>query len=458
MNISAAGTGEVHMETGSISKTLLLFALPVLLSQLLQQVYNITDCIIVGRFCGNFGLAAAGLGGLVLSVITNFFIGFSTGVTVIVSQHFGSGKYYCIKTIITTMVHLGLILGFALSGLLMFFTKPILVLLNCPEQVLPACRTYLLICCMGMAPILAFNLGDGILRALGDTRSSLRYLLYSGALNLFLDLLLCIVFPFGLAGASAATAISQWFLFVLVILRLRRLNPAYAYRTGNPLMSFAELKHLVYISLPSGMQAVFMSASSLLLQISINSFGAAAISGMTVFAKLEGFLYYPTFAYGIALTGFVGQNYGAKCMDRVKEAVRISLKLSTAIILPLSLALIMIAKPVLGIFTTDEFIISNGFQAISSIFPLYFLYAINQVYLGALKGLGETNLPMVCTMVCYCIFRVLWCRFLIPVFHSMLVVYTSYDISWIIMILMLIPMFCLTFKKRENTEVICFQQ
>lgn len=201
------------------------------------------------------------------------------------------------------------------------------------------------------------------------------------------------------------------------------------------------------MSLPSGLQAVFMSISSLVLQVYINSFGPAAVSGMTIYAKLEGFLYYPAFSYGIALTGFVGQNYGAKCMKRVKKSINLSLLVSTAIILPLSLLLVVTAKPLLRIFTTDAATLKNGFEAILWNFPCYFLYMIIQVYLGALKGVGKTTYPMICTMVSYCFFRVLWCSVLIPVFHSMIVVYTSYDASWVIMLLMILPFYRCTMKK-----------
>lgn len=443
-------TREVHMEKGPIARTLLIFTTPVLLSQLLQQFYNITDCMIVGRFCGDYGLAATGIGGLILSVMINFFIGFSTGVGVIVSQRFGAYDYRSLKQVIATMIHLGMIVGAAFTVGCMLFATGMLAMLNCPGQVLPSASMYLMICSVGIVPSLVYNIANAILRALGDTRSSLQYLLCSSGLNLILDVILCVVFPFGLKGAAIATVISQWFLLCLILIRLYRMSPAYAYRPGTKPMPLKDLGNLVGISLPSGMQAIFMSISSLVLQVSINQFGPAAIAGITVFAKVEGFLYYPAFSYGIALTGFVGQNYGARCMERVRESVRLSLKLSVAIMVPLSLLLMALASPILQWFTTDAATIANGLQAIYSIFPLYVLYTINQVYLGALKGLGKTTFPMICTLLCYCMFRVLWCQVLIPLFPSMMVVYTSYDVSWFLMIAMLVPMLRKTLKEKEE--------
>ena len=440
---------EIHFEKGPIVGALLSYTAPILLSQLLQQVYNITDCVIVGRFCGSYGLAAAGLGGLILSVLINFFIGFSTGAGILVSQQFGAYRYEKLRKTISTIVHLGMLLGLLLTGAGLVSSCLLLKMISCPEDMFSVSNTYLMICFLGLLPQLVYNIGNAILEALGDTKSPLHYLFFSCLINLGLDALFVIGFDFGLAGAAAATVIAQWILFLMMMGRLYMLDPAYAYRMNSEMLSLKELGEMIALSLPSGMQAVFMSISSLVLQVTINSFGAAAVAGMTVYAKLEGFLYYPAFSYGIALTGFVGQNYGARCMDRVKQSVRVSLGVCTAIILPLSLFLVAISHHALGIFTTDADVIYNGCQAILYNFPFYFLYMINQIYLGSLKGLGKTTYPMICTMVCYFFFRVFWCWLWIPHFHSMIVVYTSYDASWIVMILMLIPYFRKTLKEKS---------
>ena len=180
-----------------------------------------------------------------------------------------------------------------------------------------------------------------------------------------------------------------------------------------------------------------MSISSLVIQASINEFGYAAMSGMTVDAKIEGFLYYPAFSYGMALTGFIGQNIGARRMDRVQEAIKKSLKTAISITLILSVILLIFAKYILLGFTADPDILHNGLQAVYYTFPCYFLYSINQVYMGGLKGMGKTEFPMLCSMICYCFFRVLWCQYFLPIWWDMRVVYTSYDVSWIIMVVLL---------------------
>lgn len=437
-------TRETHFEKGPIVRTLLYFTAPILLSQLLQQVYNITDCIIVGRFCGEYGLAATGICGLILSVITNFFIGFSSGVGVMTSHLFGAYDYSELKKTISTVVNLGIITGIVLTTLGLFLSERFLIYINCPAEMLDIANRYLSICFLGLAPQLVYNIGNAILRSLGDTKTSLYYLILSCGINLLLDCVFVLGFKLSLEGAAIATVVAHWILFALILRRLTRLSSDYAYHFKSEFLPLKDLLKLFTLSIPSGMQALFMSISSLVLQVSINSFGPAAAAGMTVYAKIEGFLYYPAFSYGIALTDFVGQNYGANCIERIKKSVHLSLIVSTAIILPLSLLLIWISPSAIRIFTTDEAILFNGFQAILWNFPAYFLYMINQIYLGALKGLGKTSYPMICTMVCYCFFRVAWCHFLIPVFNSMIVVYTSYDASWVIMLLMLLPVYKLS--------------
>lgn len=195
------------------------------------------------------------------------------------------------------------------------------------------------------------------------------------------------------------------------------------------------------MGVPAGMQAFFMSMSSLIIQKSINGFGPEAMAGMNLYAKLEGLLYLPTFAYGIALTGFIGQNAGAGRMDRVRKSVEISVRLMIRIILPMSLLITFVSPLALRIFTDNPGILKNAQEAIFFNLPVYVFYGINQVYLGAIKGLGKTLYPMVCTLVCYSIFRVVWCDVLLVYFSSMKVVYLSYDVSFMLMLFMLLPVY-----------------
>lgn len=437
MNFSK--TGEVLMDSGSIHKTLLAYALPVLLMQLLQQLYNIADCAVIGRLCGGFGLAAAGVAGLVLAVHINFFIGFSVGVTSAVSRLFGARDFGKLRAMIATSVWLAVGAGLFLTVVGETLGENYLVWLACPPEAMGDALLYLRICVLGLVPQLVYNVANGVFRALGNTKTPLRWLAASAVLNIALDLLLVGVGGFGFEGAAWATLASQWVLGLGMIWRLMRIDGRFRFSFDAPLLSARELFALLRLGVPSGMQAAFMSLSSLLIQISIDSFGPAAMAGMVIYAKIEGFLYYPAFAYGMALTGFIGQNLGAGRLDRVEEAMKVSRRTAIYGTMAICAVLALAAKPILGCFTEDPATLANGLAAVYWTFPVYFLYSLNQVYIGGLKGLGETGIPMLSALVAYALFRVVWCQTLLPYWHDMAVIYTAYDVSFVISMLILVP-------------------
>lgn len=428
---------EVHMERGPIGRTLLLFTAPVLVSQILQQLYSIADCMVVGHFGGSYSLSATGVAGLVLSVIINFFIGFSTGISCITARLFGAYEYPGLKRTIRTMVYISLLMGAALTAAGLLGAGRFLLWLNCPPLVLGAAKQYLRICFLGMIPQLVYNTGNAILRSLGNTKSALLYLMFSSLLNVCLDVILVMGIGTGLCGAAWATVISQWLLAYLVIRKLSHMEEEYRFDFGRGMLSREELKETLHMGIPSGMQAVFMSISSLVIQVYINQFGADAMAGMTVYARVEGFLYYPSFSYGMALTGFIGQNLGAGCIERIRQAMRTSLKIAVGFTLPASLLLMAGSRYILLGFTKDPGIIACGQEAILCVFPWYFLYAADQIYIGGLKGLGKTEYPMVCSILCYCLFRIAWCSLLLPIWWDMKVIYHSYNVSLALMLMLL---------------------
>ncbi len=437
----------VHVENGPIGRTLLLFALPVLASQLLQELYNVTDCMIVGHFAGKFALAATGFSGLLLSVLINFFIGFSSGISVITARLFGAYAYDDLKKTLSSVFRMVFLLGAVMTAAGFLCAKEILQLLACPGEVLPDASLYLSICIFGLTAQLIYNVGTAVLRSLGNTLSPMLLFFFSCLCNLILDVVLVLGAGLGVTGAAAATLISQWFLALLILRALKKLSPEYSLALTGRGIPGKELLSMLKIGLPAGFQAVFMSISSLLIQVNINSFGSAAMAGMTVYAKIEGCLYLPSFAFGIALTGFVGQNLGAGRFDRIREAVRLSLTGMVLLILPLSFLLMLASGHLLPVFTPDASVLANAAEAVRLTFPVYVVYAVNQVLLGAIKGLGNTAWPMVCTLVCYSLFRVIWCRLLIPFYPTMRVVYLSYDISFFLMLAMLIPFYLHMFRK-----------
>ena len=429
----------VHVDEGPIGKTLLAFALPVLVTQLLQELYNAADCAVLGHFGETGALAATGIAGLLLSVFINFFVGFSSGVSAVTAKCFGAGDIGKLRQMMTSVFRLTIAFGVLLSVLGFAASDVLLGLLYCPETVRPSAASYLRIVCCGIAAQLFYNVGAAVLRSLGDSRGPLRCFFVSCALNLALDALLVIVLHQGVRGAAAATLASQWLLAALLLCRLTKLDKGCALCLIGEGLSTKELIGNLKIGLPAGMQALFMSISSLLIQTCIDAFGPDAMAGITLYAKLEGCLYLPAFAYGIALTGFVGQNYGAGRADRIIEAVKRSILLCWVFIFPLSLLITAAAPLLLRLFTTSPGILHNAREAVQFNLPFYVVYAMNQVWLGAIKGFGKTLWPMFCTLLCYAVFRVLWCTLLIPVFQTMRVVYLSYDVSFFLMALLLLP-------------------
>ena len=429
----------VHVDNGPIGRTLFSFALPVLLTQLLQEFFNAADCAVLGHFGGENALAASAIAGLLLSVLINFFIGFSSGVSAVTAQQFGQNVLVRLRQTMTGVFRLVLAAGLLLSAIGFSAARLLLVMLRCPEEVLAQAAVYLRICACGIMPQLFYNVAVAVLRSLGDSRGPLRCFLTGVLTNLVLDVLLVIGFRTGVRGAALATLTSQWLLAALLFLRMKNLGEGCSLSLAGRGMPLRDLLRVLKIGLPAGMQALFMSISSLLIQVCIDAFGPDAMAGMTLYAKLEGCLYLPSFAYGIALTGFVGQNIGAGHTDRVSAAVKLSIRLCWALVFPLSLAVTAAAPVLLRLFTHDPGILFNAQEAVQFNLPFYVVYAMNQVYLGAIKGFGKTCWPMFCTLLCYAVFRVVWCLLLIPIFSTMRIVYLSYDVSFFLMFILLLP-------------------
>lgn len=424
---------QVDMTYGDISKQLFMFTIPILLSQILQQFYNIADTAIIGRYIGTDALAAIGSTGLLISVIVNFFIGLSTGVSAVIANQFGANEYDKLKKSISTSLAVSVLLGIVFTIGSLIFMKPIINILQTPKGVYSLAIDYLKICFLGITFQLLYNIGTAILRALGNTKDPLYFLIFSCILNLILDILFIVYFGWGVKGAAIATLISQILATLLVMYKIMSLDDNCKLSLKQIKIYRGYTKDIFLVGLPAGLQAIFMSISSLIIQSSINSFGAEAMAGMTIFAKVEGFLYFPLFSLGLAVTGFVGQNFGAKEYERVKEGINISLKISVYTSLIFIIILNIFAPYILKLFTNDAAVIKVGLESIRIVFPSYVLYAMNQIYIGSLRGIEKTFEPMLISLFAHCIFRVIWCFVLLQYFHNMKVIYSSYSVSIVLM-------------------------
>ena len=424
---------QVDMTYGDISKQLFMFTIPILLSQILQQFYNIADTAIIGRYIGTDALAAIGSTGLLISVIVNFFIGLSTGISAVIANQFGANEYDKLKKSISTSLTVSVLLGIVFTIGSLIFMKPIINILQTPKGVYSLAIDYLKICFLGITFQLLYNIGTAILRALGNTKDPLYFLIFSCILNLILDILFIVYFGWGVKGAAIATLISQILATLLVMYKIMSLDDNCKLSLKQIKIYRGYTKDIFLVGLPAGLQAIFMSISSLIIQSSINSFGAEAMAGMTIFAKVEGFLYFPLFSLGLAVTGFVGQNFGAKEYERVKEGINISLKISVYTSLIFIIILNIFAPYILKLFTNDAAVIKVGLESIRIVFPSYVLYAMNQIYIGSLRGIEKTFEPMLISLFAHCIFRVIWCFVLLQYFHDMKVIYSSYSVSIVLM-------------------------
>ena len=424
---------QVDMTYGDTSKQLFMFTIPILLSQILQQFYNIADTAIIGRYIGTDALAAIGSTGLLISVIVNFFIGLSTGVSAVIANQFGANEYDKLKKSISTLLAVSVLLGIVFTIGSLIFMKPIINILQTPKGVYSLAIDYLKICFLGITFQLLYNIGTAILRALGNTKDPLYFLIFSCILNLILDILFIVYFGWGVKGAAIATLISQILATLLVMYKIMSLDDNCKLSLKQIKIYRGYTKDIFLVGLPAGLQAIFMSISSLIIQSSINSFGAEAMAGMTIFAKVEGFLYFPLFSLGLAVTGFVGQNFGAKEYERVKEGINISLKISVYTSLIFIIILNIFAPYILKLFTNDAAVIKVGLESIRIVFPSYVLYAMNQIYIGSLRGIEKTFEPMLISLFAHCIFRVIWCFVLLQYFHDMKVIYSSYSVSIVLM-------------------------
>ena len=424
---------QVDMTYGDISKQLFMFTIPILLSQILQQFYNIADTAIIGRYIGTDALAAIGSTDLLIAVIVNFFIGLSTGVSAVIANQFGANEYDKLKKSISTLLAVSVLLGIVFTIGSLIFMKPIINILQTPKGVYSLAIDYLKICFLGITFQLLYNIGTAILRALGNTKDPLYFLIFSCILNLILDILFIVYFGWGVKGAAIATLISQILATLLVMYKIMSLDDNCKLSLKQIKIYRGYTKDIFLVGLPAGLQAIFMSISSLIIQSSINSFGAEAMAGMTIFAKVEGFLYFPLFSLGLAVTGFVGQNFGAKEYERVKEGINISLKISVYTSLIFIIILNIFAPYILRLFTNDAAVIKVGLESIRIVFPSYVLYAMNQIYIGSLRGIEKTFEPMLISLFAHCIFRVIWCFVLLQYFHDMKVIYSSYSVSIVLM-------------------------
>lgn len=419
------------MTHGSIRRQLISFAIPMAIGLLFQQLYNTVDTIVVGQFVGKEALAAVGSTSSIINMLVGLSAGLSTGASVVISQCYGAHDHQNLHTAVHTTItatFLMSVLG-TLAGVAI--VDPMLHMMDTPADVFSQAHSYLSIYFCGLSGLFIYNMGSGILRAVGDSRRPLYFLCFSALINTVFDLLFVIVFHMGVEGVAYATILAQFLSALLVLFVLTRDHAPYGIRWRDLGIRAGMLKRILSIGLPSGVQQAITAFSNVFVQSYVNFFGSACMAGWSSYNKLDAFLLIPMQAIALASTTFVGQNYGAKQLERAKKGANQALGMSVIVTAALCVAMIVCARPLIRLFTTDEEVIAYGVHFITLISPFYVLCCFNQIYAGALRGIGDAKIPMFIMLFSFVLFRqfyLLICRWLGNNFNAITL---AYPMGWI---------------------------
>ena len=417
---------------GVIWKQLLLFFFPILIGTFFQQLYNTVDTIIVGQFVGTEALAAVGTTGTVINLLVGFFVGVASGATVIISQYFGANDRDNLSKSIHTSMALGIVGGIIIMVIGIVTARPTMLAMGVPDDIIDDAVLYMNVYYLGIIGNLIYNIGTGILRAIGDSRMPLYVLIVCCLANVVLDLLFVVAFHWGVFGVAFATILSQLISAVLLLIRLMGTKEAYRVELRKIRFHKDILKNVVRIGLPSGLQSVMYSFSNILIQASINSFGTTAIAAWAAIGKIDGFIWMVMNAFGIAVTTFAGQNFGARQYDRMKRCTRVGLGMCLGTIITLSALLFIFRYQLLMFFTGDAEVVNIGAQFYLVLAPSYFTFVFIEIFSGAIRGAGEALQPMLITCIGVCGLRVVWILLVVPHWHTMQMVAMNYPVSWVI--------------------------
>lgn len=422
---------QVIMTEGVIWKQLLAFSLPLLVGNLFQQLYNTVDSVVVGNFIGSDALAAVGSSNSLINLIIGMFMGIGTGAGVIISQYYGADEKQKLHWAVHTTMALSLIGGFLLIALGLLLSPLILVLMGTPESVMPGSVAYLRIFFCGSLFNLVYNMGSGVLRAVGDSKRPLIFLCISSVINIVLDLLFVVVFQMGTAGVGYATVVAQGVSAFLTVRALVRTDDSYRLELGKIKIDRRMMGRILKIGIPSGIQQSIISLSNVIVQANINSFGAAAMAGFGSYSKIDGFAMLPLQSFCMAATTFTGQNIGAKKSRRVKQGVFQGLVISMIYTILISIILYLNAERILRVFSPDQDVIAYGYSSMLILLPFYWTMAIHQILMGSIRGSGRTMVTMLIGVGNMCILRMIYINLLVPFFPSFEAVMWCYPITWL---------------------------
>ena len=423
---------EMDMTKGALLPKILMFSGPLILTGILQLLYNAADIVVVGRFAGATSLAAVGSTGSLINLLVNLFMGLSVGASVVVAREMGAGNHGGVQKGVHTAITTAVIGGVTVGIIGFFGARPLLEMMDSPEDVIDLATLYVRIYFLGMPANMLYNFGAAILRAVGDTRRPLYYLSISGFVNVVLNLILVIVFHMDVAGVAIATVVSQVISMVLVLICLMRSHTSIHLDWKKLGIDGKSLREITRVGLPAGLQGSLFSISNVLIQSSVNSFGSIAMAGNAASSNLEGFVYTAMNSLYQADLTFASQNYGAGEKKRVRQVMWTCEATVIVVGIVLGQLVVFFGPRLLSIYNADPDVIRFGLLRMHIILPTYFLCGMMDVMVGQMRGMGYSIAPMIVSLTGACLLRIVWIMtiFSMPAYHTLTMLYISYPVSW----------------------------
>ena len=442
------------MCNGTIMDKLISFSIPLMLSGILQLMFNAVDIVVVGRFSGSQALAAVGSTTALINVFTNLFIGISLGANVLAARYYAAGKTKEMSETVHTAIALALVSGVAMAVIGVVFARGALEIMGTPDDVIAKSTLYMQIYFCGMPFFMMYNYGAAILRAVGDTKRPLIFLIVSGVINAVLNLFLVIGFHLDVAGVGIATVISQLVSCILVLRCLHHTESSYQLHLAKLRIRSVYLKQIFEVGVPAGIQSTVINISNAMLQSSVNSFGAIAMAGYTASNNIFGFLYVSVNSFTQACMSFTSQNYGVKKLKRMDRVLIDCMILSVVVTLILGSSVYIFGPELLHIYSNQADVIKYGMEIFSYTTVTYFLCGLMDLFPGALRGMGYSTVPMILSIIGTVGVRIIWIYGLFPSHRSLTFLFLSYPVSWIATIIMQVICFWFVRKKIHRTMVI----
>lgn len=443
---------EIDMCNGSIMNKLISFSIPLMISGILQLAFNAVDIVVVGRFSGSESLAAVGSTTALINVFTNLFIGISLGANVLAARFYAAGREKEMSETVHTAITFAIISGVVMALVGLFFSRGALELMGTPDNVINLSTLYMKIYFLGMPFFMLYNYGAAILRAVGDTKRPLLFLIVAGVINACLNLLLVIAFHLGVAGVAIATVTAQFVSCVLVLRCLYKSDSSYQLRFSKLMIKKVYLGQIFQVGIPAGIQSTVINFSNVLLQSSVNSFGSVAMAGYTAANNIFGFLYASINAVTQACMSFTSQNYGVGKLKRMDKVLRDCAILSISIAAVLGGLAYSFGPQILTVYTSDPKVINCGMEILAYTSITYFLCGIMDLFPGALRGMGYSAVPMVLSVIGTVGTRIVWVFGIFPNHRSLSVLFVSYPVSWIITIVLQVVCFYFVRKRVHQKE------